>query len=89
MREHIEAAMKGQAGADTSTASLATDFALIRDENKALGEERDRLKKAVQRSSGAQLDQVGTQGADRPDRRAAGGRGTAHPGARRDTRRAR
>ncbi|GAA2406325.1 hypothetical protein [Streptomyces viridochromogenes] len=57
MREHIEAAMKGQAGADASAASLAIDLALVRDENKTLGEERDRLKKAVQRSLGAQLDQ--------------------------------
>ncbi|CAM5384535.1 hypothetical protein SVIRM249S_02200 [Streptomyces viridochromogenes] len=49
--------MKGQAGADASAASLAIDLALVRDENKTLGEERDRLKKAVQRSLGAQLDQ--------------------------------
>ncbi|MFK4799337.1 DUF6262 family protein [Streptomyces sp. MPA0124] len=70
VREHIEAAMKGQAkagrrkiqaGADASAASLATDLALVREENKALREERDRLKKAVQRSLGAQLDQVGTR----------------------------
>ncbi|MEU0738626.1 DUF6262 family protein [Streptomyces sp. NPDC006134] len=70
MREHIEAAMKGQAkaerrkgqaGANASAASLATDLALVREENKALREERDRLKKAVQRSLGAQLDQAGTK----------------------------
>ncbi|MFE3475738.1 DUF6262 family protein [Streptomyces bacillaris] len=70
VREHIEAAMTGQAkarrrrsqaGADASAASLATDLALVREENKALREERDRLRKAVQRSLGAQLDQVGTR----------------------------
>ncbi|KUL69411.1 MULTISPECIES: DUF6262 family protein [unclassified Streptomyces] len=70
VREHIEAAMKGQAkadrrtrqaGKDASAASLATDLALLRDENKALREERDSLKKAVQRSLGAQLDQVGAK----------------------------
>lgn len=70
VREHIEAAMKGQAkagrrtrqaGADASAASLATDLALVREENKALREERDRLKKAIQRSLGAQLDQAGTK----------------------------
>jgi outer membrane murein-binding lipoprotein Lpp len=70
VREHIEAAMKGQgkaerrtrqAGANASAASLATDLALVREENKALREERDTLKKAVQRSLGAQLDQAGTK----------------------------
>ena len=70
VREHIEAAMEGQAragrrtraaGADASAASLATDLALVREENKALRVERDRLKKAVQRSLGAQLDQSGTK----------------------------
>ncbi|MCF3167073.1 MULTISPECIES: DUF6262 family protein [Streptomyces] len=70
VREHIEAAMKGQtkngrrtrqAGREASAASLATDLALVRQENKALRGERDRLKKAVQRSLGAQLDQAGTK----------------------------
>lgn len=70
VREHIEVAMKGQtkadrrtrqAGANASAASLATDLALVREENKALREERDRLKKAVQRSLGAQLDHAGTK----------------------------
>jgi chromosome segregation ATPase len=70
VREHIEAAMKSQtkaqrrtkqAGRDASAASLATDLALVRAENRALREERDRLKKAVQRSLGAQLDQAGTK----------------------------
>lgn len=50
-----------QAGRDASAASLATDLALVREENKALREERDRLKKAVQRSLGARLDQAGTK----------------------------
>ncbi|WP_327357943.1 DUF6262 family protein [Streptomyces sp. NBC_01304] len=70
VREHVEAAMKSQtkserrtkqAGREPSAASLATDLALIREENKALREERDRLKKAIQRSLGAQLDQAGTK----------------------------
>ncbi|MGW0574941.1 DUF6262 family protein [Streptomyces sp. NPDC002920] len=70
VREHIEAAMKSQTkaerrtkqtGRDASAASLATDLALVREENRALREERDRLKKAVQRSLGAQLDQAGTR----------------------------
>ncbi|CBG71182.1 hypothetical protein SCAB_41091 [Streptomyces scabiei 87.22] len=70
VREHVEAAVKSQAkagrrtklaGRDASAASLATDLALVREENKALREERDRLKKAVQRSLGAQLDQAGTK----------------------------
>lgn len=70
VREHIEAAMKSQTKADrrtrqsgreTSAASLATDLALAREENKALRDERDRLKKAVRRSLGAQLDQAGTK----------------------------
>ncbi|MGW9075129.1 DUF6262 family protein [Streptomyces kronopolitis] len=70
VREHIEAAMRSQtkadrrtkqAGRDASPASLATDLALVREENKALRDERDRLKKAVQRSLGAQLDQAGTK----------------------------
>ncbi|MDI3420442.1 DUF6262 family protein [Streptomyces luteolus] len=70
VREHIEAAMKSQTksdrrtkqvGRDASAASLATDLALVREENKALRDDRDRLKKAVQRSLGAQLDQAGNK----------------------------
>ncbi|WP_405759816.1 DUF6262 family protein [Streptomyces sp. CA-294286] len=70
VREHIEAAMKSQtkadrrarqSGQDASAASLATDLALVREENKALRDERERLKRAVQRSLGAQLDQAGTK----------------------------
>ncbi|WP_434593669.1 DUF6262 family protein [Streptomyces sp. A5-4] len=70
MREHIEAAIAGQsktgrrtrqAGGQASSASLATDLELLRADNKALREERDRLKKAVQRGLGAQLDQAGTK----------------------------
>ncbi|MEU9606351.1 DUF6262 family protein [Streptomyces sp. NPDC048057] len=70
VREHIEKAMKGQSAAErrtrqsgktASAASLATDLALAREENKALRQERDRLKAAVQRGLGAQLDQSGTK----------------------------
>ncbi|MFI5987588.1 DUF6262 family protein [Streptomyces sp. NPDC051555] len=70
VREHVEAAMKSQtraerrtkqAGRDASAASLATDLALVREENRALRDERDRLKEAVRRSLGAQLDQSGTR----------------------------
>ncbi|MGW1666814.1 DUF6262 family protein, partial [Streptomyces microflavus] len=69
VREHIEAAMRGQAkaerrargaGASPSAASLATDLELVRAENKALRAERDRLKEAVRRSLGDRLDAVGT-----------------------------
>ncbi|NEA68123.1 DUF6262 family protein [Streptomyces sp. SID12488] len=70
VREHVEAAMKGQAksvrrerksGVGASAASLATDLELARAETRALRGERDRLKQAVQRSLGAQLDQRGTK----------------------------
>lgn len=70
VREHIEAAMKSQtkterrtrqAGTTASTASLSADLEMARAEIKALREERDRLKKAVQRSLGAQLEQSGTK----------------------------
>lgn len=70
VREDIEAAMKSQtkterrtrqAGATASAASLSTDLEMARAEIKALREERDRLKKAVQRSLGAQLEQSSTK----------------------------
>lgn len=70
VREHIEAAMKGQAksvrrerksGVGASAASMATDLALARADAKALREERDRLRQAVQRGLGAQLDRSGTK----------------------------
>ncbi|MEV0535485.1 DUF6262 family protein [Kitasatospora sp. NPDC050463] len=70
VREHVEAAMKGQAkgarrtrqaGAGASAASLATDLALAREENKVLREENQRLTGAVRRGLGAQLDQSGTK----------------------------
>ena len=70
VREHIEAAMKAQtrterrtrqAGTTASAASLSTDLEMARAEIKALREERDRLKKAVQRLLGAQLEQSGTK----------------------------
>lgn len=72
VREHIEAAMKGQdkaarrrreAGSGASAASLATDLELLRAENKTLREERDSLKRAVQRSLGTTLDQAGVKSA--------------------------
>ncbi|MCA1221806.1 DUF6262 family protein [Streptomyces sp. 8L] len=72
VREHIEAAMKGQAksarrrreaGTGASAASLATDLELLRAENKALREERDGLKRAVRRGLGAALDQEGAKSA--------------------------
>ncbi|MCI3932103.1 DUF6262 family protein [Streptomyces sp. AN091965] len=70
VREPIETAMKGQAkaerrtvqaGANASAASLATDLALLKEENKALREERDRLRKVVQRQLGAQIEQAGAK----------------------------
>jgi Family of unknown function (DUF6262) len=70
VREHIEAAMKGQArtvrrqkaaGSGASSASLATDLELARAEGRALREENARLKRAVQRGLGARLDQEGTK----------------------------
>jgi hypothetical protein len=51
----------GGRAAGASAASLATDLELSRAEVKALREERDRLKKAVQRGLGAQLDHSGTR----------------------------
>jgi chromosome segregation ATPase len=70
LREYVESAMQGQArterrrkqaGAGASAASVATDLELLRAENKALREERDRLKTAVQRGLGAQLENSGTK----------------------------
>jgi regulator of replication initiation timing len=70
VREHIEDAMKSQSraarhqqrsGTGASAESLATDLALAVEENKALRAERDRLKQAVQRSLGDQLDQTGAR----------------------------
>ncbi|MEV6131761.1 DUF6262 family protein [Streptomyces violaceusniger] len=70
VREHIEEAMKAkpkaarhqqQSGTRASAASLATDLALVTEENKALRSERDRLKHAVRRSLGDQLDAAGTK----------------------------
>lgn len=67
--EHIEAARKGQtgarsreqkAGSTASSASLATDLELTRTELRKVREERDRLKAAVQRGLGQQVDQVGS-----------------------------
>lgn len=72
MREHVEAAMKGQArgarkqrhaGAGASAASLATDLELVRAEAQALRKERDSLKRAVQRGLGDRLDQEGVRSA--------------------------
>lgn len=72
VREHVEAAMKGQArgararrtaGAGASAASLATDLELARAQVRALREERDSLKRAVQRDLGARLDQQGVRSA--------------------------
>lgn len=65
VREHIEAARKGQAGtrsrqrsegATASTASLATDLELARAELRKVRGERDRLKAAVQRGLGQQVE---------------------------------
>jgi chromosome segregation ATPase len=47
-------------GASVSSVGLKTDLALVRQEISALREERDKLKDAVRRQLGQQLDQVGT-----------------------------
>ncbi|MFZ3492089.1 DUF6262 family protein [Streptomyces sp. 5.8] len=69
VREYIEQARKGQAGetsrrrtegASASSASLATDLELARAELRAVREERDRLRAAVERSLGQQIDQAGS-----------------------------
>ncbi|KUN23994.1 hypothetical protein AQJ23_20555 [Streptomyces antibioticus] len=70
IREHIEKAREGQAaakarektsGSRASAASLATDLELARAELKAVREERDHLKDAVQRHLGQQLHQTGAK----------------------------
>jgi chromosome segregation ATPase len=69
VREHVEAARKGQAtrtarqqraGTTASTASLATDLEITRDELRRTRDERDRLKAKVQRGLGHQVTQAGT-----------------------------
>jgi chromosome segregation ATPase len=69
VREHIEAARKGQAsrtareqrsGTTASTASLATDLELTRADLRRTRDERDRLKAKVQRGLGHQVTQAGT-----------------------------
>ena len=67
VREHIDAARARQVahrskpgtGASVGAAGLKTDLALARQEIAALREERDKLKDAVRRQLGQQLDQVG------------------------------
>jgi chromosome segregation ATPase len=69
VREHIEAARKGQAGrkareqrsgTTASSASLATDLEITRAELRQIRDERDRLKGKVQRGLGHQVTQAGT-----------------------------
>lgn len=69
VRDHIEAARKGQKGAQhrerrlgvsASAASLAVDLELTRAEVRRVRAERDRLKAKVQRSLGQQVDQSGS-----------------------------
>jgi seryl-tRNA synthetase len=69
VREHIEAARKGQvgrkgreqrAGRTVSAASLATDLEITRAELRRVRDERDRLKAKVQRGLGHQVTQAGT-----------------------------
>ncbi|MEV0173167.1 DUF6262 family protein [Streptomyces sp. NPDC050803] len=70
VREHIDKARAQQArrpshdrqcGGTASTASLRTDLELFRTEIRTLREERDKLKAALQRSLGQQLDQSATK----------------------------
>ncbi|MFJ9822538.1 hypothetical protein ACIRU3_46535 [Streptomyces sp. NPDC101151] len=70
VREHIDKARAQQAsspardrqpGGTASTASLRTDLELSRTEIRTLREERDKLKAALQRSLGQQLDQAATK----------------------------
>ncbi|MCX4501622.1 DUF6262 family protein [Streptomyces anulatus] len=70
VREHIGKARAQQAsrlardrqsGGNPSTASLRTDLELSRTEIRTLREERDKLKAALQRSLGQQLDQAATK----------------------------
>jgi chromosome segregation ATPase len=69
VREHVEAARKGQAGRQArsqqagttvSAASLATDLEITRAELRRTRDERDRLKVKVQRGLGHQVAQAGT-----------------------------
>lgn len=69
VREHVEAARKGQAGRQArsqragttaSAASLATDLEITRAELRRTRDERDRLKAKVQRGLGHQVTQAGT-----------------------------
>ena len=69
VREHIEAARKGQAGRKAreqragvavSPASLATDLEITRAELRRVRDERDRLKAKVQRGLGHQVHRAGT-----------------------------
>ncbi|CNE69543.1 Uncharacterised protein [Mycobacterium tuberculosis] len=69
VREHIEAARKGQtarktreqhSGASASSASLTTDLELARAELRRVRDERDRLQAKVQRGLGRQVEQVST-----------------------------
>jgi chromosome segregation ATPase len=69
VREHVEAARKGQArhqarsrqaGTTASAASLATDLEITRAELRRTRDERDRLKAKVQRGLGHQVAQAGT-----------------------------
>ena len=68
VREHVEAARKGQAGrtareqragTTASAASLATDLEITRAELRRTRDERDRLKAKVQRGLGQQVAQAG------------------------------
>ncbi|MCT9107602.1 DUF6262 family protein [Streptomyces mirabilis] len=70
VREHIDKARAQQAsrpardrqsGGTASTASVRTDLELSRTEIRTLREERDKLKAALQRSLGQQLDQAATK----------------------------
>ncbi|MEU2736755.1 DUF6262 family protein [Streptomyces sp. NPDC007095] len=70
VREYIEAARAGQAvamtrqrkeGSVASLASLTTDLEFARAQVRALTEERDRLRAAVQRSLGERVDAVSTK----------------------------
>jgi chromosome segregation ATPase len=69
VREHVEAARRGQAGRQArsqqagttaSAASLATDLEITRAELRRTRDERDRLKDKVQRGLGHQVAQAGT-----------------------------
>jgi hypothetical protein len=69
MREHIEAARRGQlgaqrrerrCGASASAASLIVDLELVRAELRRVRDERDRLKAKVQRNLGQQVAQSGS-----------------------------